>query len=53
MELKESTSNKHFRLSMWKSGVRIIGCVCLVFGDIVGAAILLMIAEVIGIAEEL
>ena len=49
---KESKSNKHFRYSMIKSFIRIVGFVCLGYKDFVGAAILLTVAEGLGIAEE-
>jgi hypothetical protein len=53
MEPKESKSSKHFKISMWKSGLRLVGCFLLFFGDVVGTAISFFIAEVLGIAEEL
>ena len=53
MEPKESKSNKHFRYSMIKSFIRIVGYVCLGYKDFIGAAILLTIAEILGVAEEL
>ena len=52
MQPKESKSNKHFRYSMIKSFIRIVGYVCLGYKDFVGAAILLTLAEGLGIAEE-
>ena len=33
MQQKESKTNKHFRVSMIKSGVRMIGCAALMFGN--------------------
>lgn len=46
----------HFRLSMWKSAVRILAGVALIFSGqyyvIVGGAALI-IAEIVGIAEEM
>jgi len=53
MEPKESKSSKHFKISMWKSGLRLFGCFLLFFGDVVGTAISFAAAEVLGIAEEL
>jgi len=52
MQPKESKSNKHFWLSMIKSGLRMFGCGYLMFGDVVGTAIVFAIAELIGVAEE-
>ena len=53
MELKESKSNKHFTLSILKSGVRIFAGIALATGGITLAGILLIVAEILGIAEEL
>jgi hypothetical protein len=53
MEQKESKSNKHFIISIIKSVVRIIAGVTLTFGNVVIAGILLVTAEILGIAEEL
>jgi hypothetical protein len=53
MQPKESKSNKHFNISMIKSGFRIGAAMILVTGNLIGAGILLIIAEVLGIAEEL
>ena len=53
MELKESNSSKHFRISVLKSGIRMIGCGALMFGNIFAAGCLLFAAECFGIAEEL
>lgn len=52
MQPKESKSNKHFKMSMWKSGIRLAGCWMLFFGDVVATAILFAAAEVLGIVEE-
>jgi len=52
MQPKESKSNKHFRYSMIKSIIRIAGYICLGYKDFVGAAVLLTVAEGLGIAEE-
>jgi hypothetical protein len=52
MQPKESKSNKHFKISMWKSGLRLFGCAYLFFGDVVGTAIVFAIAEVLGVVEE-
>ena len=53
MQKKESKTNWHFRISLAKSFLRIIagGVLC---GGLLGmAGILLILAEVLGIAEEL
>ena len=52
MQPKESKSNKHFWFSMAKSVLRLFGCLCLFFDDVVGAAVLLAAAEGLGIIEE-
>jgi hypothetical protein len=52
MQPKESKTNKHFRLSMVKSLIRIIGFGEIFFDNIGSGAILLIIAEIIGIFEE-
>jgi len=53
MQPKESKTNSHFWISMIKSGVRITAGVMLCLGDIWKAGALLIIAEVLGIVEEL
>jgi hypothetical protein len=53
MEQKESKSNKHFKISMLKSGVRMIGCGFLIVGSYTIAGMLLFTAECLGIVEEL
>lgn len=52
MQPKESKSNRHFKLSMIKSGLRAFGCGYLMYGDFVGTAIVFLIAEIVGIIEE-
>jgi hypothetical protein len=52
MQKKESKTNKHFYFSIAKSLLRIIGCTYLFYSDYKGAAILLALAEGLGIAEE-
>jgi hypothetical protein len=52
MQPKESKSNKHFKMSMWKSGIRLAGCWMLFFGDVVVTSILFAIAEILGVVEE-
>ena len=53
MQPKESKSNSHFWISMVKSGVRIWAGAALCWGLPVTAGILLIIAETLGVAEEL
>lgn len=53
MQPKESKSNRHFIVSLIKSGIRILAGVALCLGDIWKAGVLLMIAEILGIVEEL
>ena len=53
MQPKESNSSRHFRISMLKSGIRMIGYACLVAQSFMAAGLLLGIAEILGIVEEL
>jgi len=54
MESKESTSKKHFYLSLLKSGLRIAGCLIAGIGNsILILCIFFALAEIIGIWEEL
>lgn len=53
MQPKESKSNRHFNISLTKSIFRIAACIFLMAGDMWFAGGLLMIAEALGIAEEL
>lgn len=47
-------SRKHFFISIVKSAVRILGCgVCLFTGSVIWLAIGFLVAELLGIAEEL
>ena len=46
-------SKNHFHVSMVKSGVRIIAGVALIFGDLLLAGILVIVAELLGIVEEI
>jgi hypothetical protein len=52
MQPKESKTNKHFRVSMFKSGIRMLGCAALLLGNITAAGSLLFIAECLGVIEE-
>lgn len=53
MQPKESKTNRHFTISMIKSAVRIAAGVDLALGNIWYAGVLLVIAEVLGVVEEL
>ena len=53
MQPKESKSNRHFNISLAKSLVRIAACICLMTEYVWYAGGLLMIAELLGIVEEL
>lgn len=44
---------KHKYISFAKSGLRILGCVFLIAGSLWPAGALLILAEVLGVAEEL
>lgn len=52
MQEKESKTNWHFWISLVKSGLRFVACFVLFQGDVKSAAVLLGLAEVLGIAEE-
>lgn len=53
MEPKESKTNKHFTISLIKSAVRIAAGTALVLQHIWYAGVLLIVAEILGVAEEL
>jgi hypothetical protein len=53
MQEKESKTNTHFRISLVKSFFRICAGVALVDGNYMSAGALLIIAEALGIAEEI
>jgi hypothetical protein len=55
VEPKESKSSKHFKFSMAKSAIRLLGYLCMALSGIqfiVIAGWLLIIAEILGILEE-
>ena len=52
MQPKESKSSKHFRVSVLKSGIRMLGCAALMLSDIFTGGCLFFIAECFGIIEE-
>ena len=49
----KDTSRGHFYISLIKSGFRIIAGVALIYGHFITAGLLLIIAELLGVAEEL
>jgi hypothetical protein len=53
MQQKESKTNHHFRISLAKSGTRIAAGIWLGMGDLLVAGTMLVIAEILGILEEL
>lgn len=54
MEIQPKDPSKwHFRISLVKSGLRIGAGITLIQGLIVPAGVLFIIAEILGIAEEL
>jgi hypothetical protein len=53
MQEKESKTNWHFWISMVKSSIRIIACWRLFEGDLQEAAGYLILAEALGIVEEI
>ena len=53
MQEKESKTNTHFWISLFKSGLRFGACYGLFVGDLFTTAALFAVAEVLGIAEEI
>jgi hypothetical protein len=53
MQPKESNSTRHFYISLTKSGFRFGAGFALIFGKLPLAGALLIIAELLGIAEEM
>ena len=53
MQPKESKTNWHFYLSMAKSGLRIVAGVALMVQDFELCGLFFIVAEVLGIAEEI
>ena len=53
MQPKESHTNWHFWISLVKSGFRFGAGFALIFGKLPIAGALLIIAEILGIAEEM
>jgi len=53
MQPKESKSSRHFRISLIKSAFRIIAGAALAMGNLYIAGAILIVAELLGIVEEL
>jgi hypothetical protein len=53
MQEKESKTNKHFWISMIKSGVRVFAGITLAYGSYSAAGCFFIVAEILGIIEEL
>jgi hypothetical protein len=53
MQPKESNSKTHFWISLVKSGFRMGAGLTLFIGDYMSAGVLLIIAEALGVAEEI
>jgi hypothetical protein len=53
MQEKESKTNWHFRISIAKSFLRVLAGVTLMQSHIITAGALLIVAELLGIIEEL
>lgn len=51
--VNKDPGRRHFYISIVKSGVRIGAGAALVLGFVVNAGLLLIIAEILGVAEEL
>ena len=53
MQQKESKTNWHFRISLAKSAIRIVAGAMLVIENLYIAGLSLVVAELLGIVEEL
>jgi hypothetical protein len=53
MQIKESKTNWHFRISVAKSILRIIAGIALLNGLLIPSGALFIVAEILGIIEEL
>ncbi len=49
----KDTSKGHFYVSLVKSGIRIIAGFCLITGNLLMAGVCFIMAEVLGVVEEL
>jgi hypothetical protein len=52
MQQKESKTNWHFRISLIKSGLRVLAGLALILSDITVSGILFIGAELFGVIEE-
>ena len=52
MQQKESKTNWHFKISLFKSCLRIVAGVTLIRGELYIAGSLFILAELLGIVEE-
>lgn len=50
--LEYNPRDKHFKISMVKSGLRIMGCILGLFGSLSAFILLFLVAEGLGIYEE-
>jgi hypothetical protein len=53
MQQKESHTNWHFRISVFKSILRIVAGIALMAEEVVTAGCFFIVAEILGIIEEL
>jgi hypothetical protein len=53
MQIKESKTNWHFRISVAKSILRIIAGIALLNGLLIPSGAFFIVAEILGIVEEL
>ena len=53
MQVKESKTNWHFNISLAKSCLRIVAGITLIRGELIISGVLFILAEVLGIIEEL
>lgn len=53
MQDKQSKTNTHFLISLIKSAFRIVGCAALCVNSYLLGGILFLIAEILGILEEI
>lgn len=51
--MNQPDAKKHLELSLVKSGIRIVAGLALIFSSLAACGLLLIIAEIVGIAEEL
>ena len=53
MQPKESKTNWHFWISFFKSCIRIFAAITIIGQDFIAAGLSLILAEILGIVEEL